>query len=137
MKVKLEEVVEALDFANEETQFLYDEKNEKIIMVYDGMVDGVKNPELIEEIEFGEYISLPENFEINEYQMMEEFILKLPRGNSQRVLAHAIQGKGAFRRFKDRLYDVGLVKEWYSFRDGAYEKLAREWCEEHNIEIIE
>lgn len=51
MKVKLEEVVEALDFANEETQFLYDEKNEKIIMVYDGMVDGVKNPELIEEIE--------------------------------------------------------------------------------------
>ena len=45
MKVKLEEVVEALDFANEETQFLYDEKNEKIIMVYDGMVDGVKNPE--------------------------------------------------------------------------------------------
>lgn len=137
MKVKLEEVVEALDFANDEMQFFYDVKNEKIIMVYDGMVDGVKNPELIEEIEFGEYISLPENFEINEYQMMEEFILKLPRGNSQRVLAHAIQGKGAFRRFKDRLYDVGLVKEWYSFRDDAYEKLAREWCEEHNIEIIE
>lgn len=137
MKVKLEEVVEALDLANDETQFLYDVKNEKIIMVYDGLVDGIKNPELIEEIEFGEYISLPENFEINEYQMMEEFILKLPRGNSQRVLAHAIQGKGAFRRFKDRLYDVGLVKEWYSFRDGAYEKLAREWCEEHNIEIIE
>lgn len=137
MKVKLEEVVEALDFANDEMQFLYDVKNEKIIMVYDDMVDGVKNPELIEEIEFGEYISLPENFEINEYQMMEEFILKLPRGNSQRVLAHAIQGKGAFRRFKNRLYDVGLVKEWYSFRDGAYEKLAREWCEEHNIVIIE
>ena len=135
MKVKLEDVLEALEFANDETQYYYDVKNEKIIMVYDGMVDGVKNPELIEELEFEDYISLPENFEINEYQMIEEFILNLPAGNSQKVLAHAIQGKGAFRRFKDCLYDVGLVKEWYSFREKAYEKKAREWCESRNIEV--
>ena len=32
MKVKLEEVVEALEFANDETQYYYDVKNEKIIM---------------------------------------------------------------------------------------------------------
>ena len=91
-------------------------------MVYDGMVDGVKNPELIEELEFEDYISLPENFEINEYQMIEEFILNLPAGNSQKVLAHAIQGKGAFRRFKDKLYDLNLEKHWYQYRDEADEK---------------
>lgn len=40
MKVKLEEVLEALDFANDETQYYYDVKNEKLLMVFDGMVDG-------------------------------------------------------------------------------------------------
>ena len=53
MKVKLEEVLEALDFANDETQYYYDVKNEKILMVFDGMVDGEDDRELIEEIEDG------------------------------------------------------------------------------------
>ena len=53
MKVKLEEVLEALDFTNDETQYYYDVENEKILMVFDGMVDGEDDRELIEEIEDG------------------------------------------------------------------------------------
>ena len=33
-----------------DTQYYYDVKNEKVHMIYDGMVDGEDNPELIEKI---------------------------------------------------------------------------------------
>lgn len=34
-----------------DTQYYYDMKNEKVLMIFDGMVDGEDNPELIEKIE--------------------------------------------------------------------------------------
>ena len=33
-----------------DTQYHYDVKNEKVLMIFDGMVDGEDNPELIEKI---------------------------------------------------------------------------------------
>ena len=140
MKVKLEEVLEALDFANDETQYYYDVENEKIIMVFDGMVDGEDDRELIEEIEDGfveDYIPLPGQYEIHEYRIMEEFIYDLGDGKQQEILAGAIRGRGAFRRFKDRLYDLNLQQKWYDYRDSAYERIAREWCEKYNLEVVE
>lgn len=140
MKVKLEEVLEALDFANYETQYYYDVKNEKILMVFDGMVDGEDDQELIEKIEDGfieDYIPLPGQYEIHAYQIMEEFIYDLGDGKQQEILAGAIRGRGAFRRFKDRLYDLNLQQKWYDYRDSTYERIAREWCEKYNLEVVE
>lgn len=34
-----------------DTQYYYDVKNEKVLMIFDGMVDGEDNPELIEKNE--------------------------------------------------------------------------------------
>lgn len=47
------------------------------------------------------------------------------------------RGKGAFRRFKDRLYDFDLQEKWYKYRDDCYEQIARDWCERFGIEIEE
>ena len=43
MKVKLEDVLEAMDFVNDDTQYYYDVKNEKVLMIFDGIVDGEDN----------------------------------------------------------------------------------------------
>ena len=140
MKVKLEEIIEAIEFAGMETEYYYDTKNERILLLFDGMVDGEKNPELFEEIRegfVGDYIPLPGQYDINEYGIMEEFIYELPEGKNQDVLERAIQGRGAFRRFKDKLYDLNLEKQWYSYKDTAYERIARQWCEIHKIDIVE
>ena len=137
MKVKLEDVLEAMDFVNDDMQYYYDVKNEKVLMIFDGMVDGEDNPELIAEIEdsfIEEYIPLPGQYEINEYRIMEEFVYNLPDGRNQDTLERAIQGRGAFRRFKDRLYDLNLEQKWYDYRDSAYEHIAKEWCK--NITLI-
>ena len=104
------------------------------------MVNGETDPELIEDIEEGfieGYIPLPRQYDMNEYRMMEEFIYDLPAGRAQDVLDAAIRGKGAFRRFKDRLYDFDLQEKWYKYRDDCYEQIARDWCERFGIEIEE
>jgi len=84
-----------------------------------------------------DYIPLPGQYDINEYRIMEEFIYELPAGKNQDVLARTLQGRGAFRRFKDKLYDLNLEKHWYQYREEAYEKIARQWCERHKIDIVE
>ena len=132
MKVKLEDIIEAMEFANMETEYYYDTQNEKVLMLFDEMVDGGDNQELFED-----YIPLPGQYDINEYRIMEEFIYELPAGKNQDVLARTIQGRGAFRRFKDKLYDLNLEKHWYQYRDEAYEKIARQWCEKYKIDIVE
>ena len=48
MKVKLQEVLEALDGAGVDMEYYYDTKNEEILMIFDGMVNGETDPELIE-----------------------------------------------------------------------------------------
>ena len=40
MKVKLEDIIEAMEFANMETEYYYDTQNEKVLMLFDEMVDG-------------------------------------------------------------------------------------------------
>ena len=140
MKVKLQEVMEALEGAGMETAYYYDTKNEEILMVFDGMINGEYNPELMEEISEGfieDFIPLPGQYEIHEYRMMESFIYEQPAGRIQDILEQAIRGKGAFRRFKDRLYDVGLEEKWYAYRDACYERIARDWCEKYGITVEE
>ena len=70
MKVKLDEVIEAMEFAGMESEYYYDTSSEEILLVFDGMVNGEDNPELIEEIENGfieDFIPLPGQYDIHEY----------------------------------------------------------------------
>jgi hypothetical protein len=137
MKVKLNDVLEALDFVNDETQYYYNMKTEQIVMLMDGMNDE-EDAALREDIDenYEDYIVLPGKYEINEYAMMENFIDELNEEDRQERLYSAIRSKGAFRRFKDSLFDLGLEKNWYQFRDDAYLKIATKWCEKNNIETI-
>lgn len=68
--------------------------------------------------------------------MIEEFVENLPDGRKKIELSDSIQGRGAFGRFKDTIYDLRLEQKWYKFREEAYEQVARNWCEENGIEII-
>ena len=82
-------------------------------------------------------IELPSKFEIDEYRMMEKFILSLQDDTISEKLYLAIKGSGAFRRFKATIDQFGLTKEWYNHRDAAYKELAIEWCSENNINYID
>jgi len=53
-----------------------------------------------------------------------------------RELLNSMQGKGAFRRFKEKVSLLSLEDRWYNHREEAYEKIAVEWCVKNGIKVI-
>ena len=52
-------------------------------------------------------------------------------------LCDAIRGRGAFRRFKDRVQAYGIAEDWYRYRDAALREIAVAWCEAHGLQYTE
>ncbi|HEX9352783.1 MAG TPA: UPF0158 family protein [Streptosporangiaceae bacterium] len=63
------------------------------------------------------------------YQDMADFAGQITDERAGRRLARAIQGKGAFRRFKDELHEEypDLLPAWYAFRDARATRRAVAW----------
>ncbi len=83
--------------------------------------------------ESDDYIRLPSQYELHEYNIMEWFAEE--KGNT--VLMRALHGRQPYRTFKDRTIDLDLDQEYYAFRTKAYGEIAREWCRENGIPFIE
>ena len=63
------------------------------------------------------------------YQDLADFAETITDERAGRRLARAIQGNGAFRRFKDELHDEypELLPAWYAFRDVRAKRRAVQW----------
>ena len=85
----------------------------------------------------GDYLPLPDRFEINEYRMMERFARRQPDDRTHDELSRALHGRGAFRHFKDTVHRIGLADAWYAYRDECYREIAREWCAENRVEAVD
>ena len=84
-----------------------------------------------------DYTQLPDQFEINEYRMMEQFCLSLSDNELSDKMYYSIKGSRAFRRFKDNIYRFGIAEDWYRFREERYKQVAIRWCEHNNIPYTE
>lgn len=69
------------------------------------------------------------------YQDMADFAERLSDDAAARRLARAIQGKGAFRRFKDALYEEfpELLPAWHAFREARANRRAVEWLADEGL----
>jgi hypothetical protein len=81
-------------------------------------------------------LELPDRFEVHEWDIMRRFASAQGHEASLELL-NAIQGSGAFRRFRSRLGRLGLRKAWYEFRSNAFRQVATEWLDANGIEYIE
>lgn len=131
MKVKLDDVVEALDFVNMEHDAYYNPLKNEIFYSDIGDYTDLNEDELDELFENS--IGLPTQYEINEYSMMEEFIVTIEDVKLYNQLQIAINGRGAFRRFKDTCINFDIIEAWYKFRDKKYKYITIEWCNDNNI----
>src|SRR5690625_2250188 len=147
-KVKLEDIIDGMEMNSTEQvelvntrtnmvvslmeEFLRDAEDEK---PYDHLPEW-QQEQMIIAIDILEneddYISLPSEYDVNEYGMMEDFCY-MQTGDRQIELLNAINGRGAFRRFKDKLIDMNLEDAWYKFRDNSYRKVAIDFCEHHGL----
>lgn len=53
------------------------------------------------------------------------------------MLYISINGRGAFRRFKDMCFELDIINDWYLFRDYNYYKIAKKWLIENNIKYVD
>jgi hypothetical protein len=69
------------------------------------------------------------------YQDMADFAERISDETVGHRLARAIQGKGAFRRFKDELHEEypHLLPVWYAFRDVRAARRAVDWLVDNSL----
>ncbi len=128
-KVKIKTIADALEWVNDGTTVYYDIETGEIEVWSEYGDNEIEEEELEERLDAGRYIALPDSMEINEYHMMQAFAY-----DRDERLVKAIQGRGAFRRFKDTAMEIGLIADWYEFRENCYRSRAEDWCEDHNLE---
>lgn len=80
-----------------------------------------------------DYLKLPDQFEIHEYEIMERFCLSIPNKKTADVILSRMRGSGAFRRFKELIFQYEIEKDWYKFRDEALKEIAISWLENHGF----
>lgn len=150
--VKVQDLVDVFDCRTQETQYYLNIKTGGIVAVEDEYMrivwdeeednyyrefqewekECIRQAGLIVENE-DDFVSLPEEFEINEYQIMEQFCFSVEDERLSAKLCDLIQGRGAFRRFKDAIYRYGVADQWYEFKEKELRKIARDWCKENEI----
>jgi len=139
MRVHLREVLDALDATNDSTVFVFSKRRNQVLLFFEGsLADDIEDNITLEDAlnDPDSYIPLPTEYEIHEYQIMENFVNSLEDKDAACELLHAMQGKGAFRRFKEKVSLLSLEDRWYNHREEAYEKIAVEWCVKNGIKVI-
>lgn len=125
MQIKLQEVIEAIDSTDINTQYYYYIPEERIILNDE---DLVKEKYLI---------PLPSHKQIDDYGTMKAFIEEKTDGEAKEWLEECIKGAGAFRRFRSTLERFALTDKWYDYLEQAHEDIAIDWCQYYGIEYLE
>jgi hypothetical protein len=68
---------------------------------------------------------------------MERFCYSIDNDRISNALQNAIQGRGAFRRFKDTVIRFHIDDRWYKYKEDAYKGIVIKWCEHNKIEYTE
>lgn len=155
LPVSLDDVVEQLHMQMDETtSYLHEETGETIMVrdedvrqaesLRDGEIDNEDLPEwqqdflpkVLEAVFGTDWIALPSQWDIHDYEIMEEFCHSVEDEDHREQLLRAIRGRGAFRYFRDTADRLGVTEDWYDFRDQAYEDIAVEWLERNDIPYV-
>lgn len=135
MKCKLSSIIDGMERANIDETFYLNEENGRVWESFDSEQFYIDNGEKVDEGMIDSSIPLPTSYEINNYNIMVDFIDTISDTRIQAQLLIVIQGKGAFRRFKDSCINYGIIQEWYRFKNRVYYDLAKEWCEWNSIDF--
>jgi hypothetical protein len=102
------------------------------------VVDGVADPQMHVRIASdGNYLRIDPVSSREQYRWMERFIPMVEDNDLRGKLTHAIDGKGAFRRFKDVLMTFAEDREkWFTFRSERLKTFMEAWLAAHAIRAI-
>ncbi|MFP5345409.1 MAG: UPF0158 family protein [Actinomycetes bacterium] len=128
-RVDLRSLADALDDSSDYTSWWLDpETGEVNAWPTDYEVEGEDDPE-----ERGLLLVRPLSSR-ESYEDMADFVDLVPDARQADRLRRAISGRGAFRRFKDELLDMGELRDsWHVFRNSRMTRRAVEWLVEAGL----
>jgi hypothetical protein len=151
---KLSELIEALEFESEESVTRFDRQTGHIVSVdrhilsafeegeedelgdlADWQKEGLEIAKAVAEDAGERFIDAPDKFDFHEYRHMERFIGTVENTQAAEELWRAIKGKGAFRYFKDTGHRLGLLDQWYHYRDEAVKEHVIAWAEANQVTV--
>lgn len=148
LPVKLQDVVDAFEEAADFCSHFLDKRTGEIVMLTDEDREAAESdaplsryPEWqhqqilkAKEVQESEhFVQLPDQLQIDEYEVMERFAREYKDQRTSAELLRSIKGKGAFRRFKDTISDLDLWAEWNAFRANEFKAIAVDWLDSEEI----
>jgi hypothetical protein len=106
----------------------------EVMRVVDGVADPVTHTRIVSDSNYRrvEPVSSRE-----QYRWMERFIATVEEGPLRQRLLQSIDGKGAFRRFKDVLMSFPVDRErWFAFRSERLKMCMEGWLDAQGIEAV-
>ena len=123
----VEKIIEALDNASYEMRYYFNKKARELTYFTDYLDEDLKKEE--DEIDLRKWIKIDGIESYRKYNLIEEFA-SMQNERLQELLYFSLKGKGAFRRFKDVLYQFPAEqKNWYEFEYN--------WLKQKAIEFLE
>ncbi|HTV43433.1 MAG TPA: UPF0158 family protein [Candidatus Sulfotelmatobacter sp.] len=154
--VNISELMDALEFDSTEHMTKLDLQTGRLVMVEDAVIGAVEegDDETVDDIaewqkeelklaraiaeDSGErFVDPPDKFEFHEYRHMEQFIGTLDDNDAAEQLWRAIKGKGAFRYYKDTAHRLGLLDDWYQYREDAMKEFVKDWAEANKVQVVD
>ena len=139
LKIGLDELYDAMENSSYQVEYYLDLERGKILFVSECMDDeetGKLKNQIEEELNRYELIPKAESYE--GYRDMQAFITTVEDDHLSELLEVAINGKGAFRRFKDVLLNYPEERErWFQFKDDRMKERALEWLDDIDVTLVE
>ena len=139
LRIDLDELCSAMGDSSYEHEYYLDLESGEILFLSE-YVDDKETEKLKDRIddkpERYERIQKVESYE--GYRDMEDFIATVEEQHLVELLEVAINGKGAFHRFKDVLARYPEERErWFRFKDERMEQRALEWLDDIGVTVAQ
>ena len=135
LKIDFEELLLALEgFPSADIENYLDTESGEIIPLHDDFDDAAETRERIDAGPPGRFLSI-EPLEAREsFRIMEDFAASRPESPLRSCLLDTLARNKPFARFKDIVHgELELRAQWFTFRDDALARYARDWLEAHGI----
>ncbi|NME81633.1 UPF0158 family protein [Clostridium sp. SM-530-WT-3G] len=155
MKVNLNDVIECIEFENENLNHFYNKKTGIIIYkessdtssysasdynrinefeewereLIESLYDLENNPD--------DYIKLPGEEDINELKILVNFCNSFSDILIDDILNKNIDDTKKIQKIKKIIEEKNMLNDWYEYREQSERQIAIDWCKDNNIEFEE
>jgi len=141
VRVRWDELHRAYEQGSHEARYFLDVQTGEIVPVFVDIVERGGNPDDVKRIAAAvnvRFFLIPHKPSHEGYAEMEEFIGSVKERHLKEQLVEAIEGKGAFRRFRDVLAGYPAEEErWKELKNERANSAIETWLRENDIDIGE